>query len=318
MARSDEAIRRRALKRQRTEEEQRAFDRNNKVEKKHKQQPKPVQTTVLDAPKDGHTNDDDEYDPLKEPGAWKCPGCGNGNFASRQWCNSKTCDERRPIHIPAPTSSATRTKRPIKDFKNHYEPNPFDEEGAWTCPSCQFQNFASRERCKGFQCNEKRPTGNGQSAANNGTSNSSRRLPRHDLETSKVVVWSKQADASTLNKNQQLRRKYQETNGEGMSVDDIERAKILIARDDRKRQKKLKDMTGEESTSRVEIKDESAKPTEDPATDEVVDLKVQRKLNKTLRRRYVATGGEGMSEDDIERAKVLIARDERKRQKQSN
>jgi hypothetical protein len=121
-----------------------------------------------------------------------------------------------------------------------------------------------------------------------------------------------------LNKNQQLRRKYQETNGEGMSVDDIERAKILIARDDRKRQKKLKDMTGEESTSRVEVKDESAKPTEDPAMDEVVDLKVQRKLNKTLRRRYVATGGEGMSEDDIERAKVLIARDERKRQKQSN
>jgi Zn-finger in Ran binding protein and others len=339
MPRSEEAIRRRADKRQRTEEEQRMYDRKdmllldkkkaNKAKEKtimkrsnDQQQQDPLKLVAPNTPMDpslNNSNETHELDPLREPGAWKCPGCGNENFASRNWCNSKTCDQRRPDHIPAPSGRAY--KKPKVDFsKNHYQPNPFDEEGAWNCPKCQFQNFASRERCKGFQCQERRPTtaeGSDPTTKIGGSAASSRQS-RHDPETSKVLVWSKQADSITLNKNQELRKKFQESNGgEGMLAEDIERAKILIARDERKRQKKL---VQEESTpQQVEIEGEAVAPKstgeESTPPEMLVDPTIQRKRNKKLRKQYVATGGKGMSEEDIERAKVLIARDERKRQK---
>lgn len=267
---------------------------------------------------DPFSNNPENDDRLREPGAWKCPGCGNENFASRNWCNSKTCDQRRPDHIPAPLPSARAHKRPKVDLTNHYQPSPFHEEGAWNCPKCQFQNFASRERCKGFQCQERRrATTDGSSSITNVGGSTSSRHSRHDPETSKMLVWSKQADSNTLNKNQELRKKYLEKNGgEDMSPEDIERAKILIARDERKRQKRL---VQEESTPQAEIEGEivSSKSTgEEPTVPDVlVDPTIQRKRNRALRKQYVATGGKGMSADDIERAKVLIARDERKRHK---
>jgi hypothetical protein len=112
-------------------------------------------------------------DPLAEPGAWYCQGCGNHNFASRNKCHSKTCPEKRPAGVFVPP----RFKKPNT---------------------------------------------------------------RHDESTSRKQVWAKQADGNTLEQNRLLREKFVETGGEGMEEEDVERAKILIARDERKKNKKKK------------------------------------------------------------------------------
>jgi hypothetical protein len=110
-------------------------------------------------------------DPLAEPGAWYCEGCGNHNFASRNKCHSKTCPEKRPAGVFVPP----RFKKPNT---------------------------------------------------------------RHDESTSRKQVWAEQADQNTLEQNRLLREKFVETGGEGMEEEDVERAKILIARDERKKNKK--------------------------------------------------------------------------------
>ena len=63
---------------------------------------------------------------------------------------------------------------------------------------------------------------------------------RHDKETSKKLVWDRQADTKTLSKNQEVRQRYKETSGDGMDAADVERAKLLIARDQRKQEKMKK------------------------------------------------------------------------------
>ena len=110
--------------------------------------------------------------PLGEPGAWHCQGCGNHNFPSRNSCHSKTCEEKRPAGIFVPP----RYKRPA-----------------------------------------------------NG---------KHDESTNIKTKWPKQADQATVEQNVALRKKFIETGGEGMEEEDVNRAKILIARDERKKDKK--------------------------------------------------------------------------------
>jgi hypothetical protein len=165
--------------------------------------------------------------------------------------------------------------------------------------------------------------------------------PRHDEETSKTLTWAKQANKATLSKNQELRQLYQDTSGEGMSPEDVERAKTLIARDERKRQKKEKKIVDSDETTPTLDKDAE----EDGATNEKVESsemtsmettkeddatiketkqkeaakassssKSKRDKNKALRKRYLETDGKGMVAEQIERAKILIARDERKKQ----
>lgn len=342
MARSEDAIRRRALKRQRTEEEQRNIDRKDMEAAKRKKRKDEMTAAgnsnggnsvvnIVDNNNENSERNDAVEDPMREVGAWKCPGCGNENFASRNWCNSKMCDERRPDHIaPPPFRPRLRAPAaaPSRSYSNNkpYErtstrpPNhPLDEEGVWTCVACQYRNFASRAACNGDGCQEKRPE-HLPKPSRPSSSSSSKKL-RHDPETSKSLVWSKQADQTTLSKNQELRNKFQETGGEGMEAEEVERAKVLITRDERKRQKRLQNkeeagfVVEEEGISKpivpVKIVPNGAEPTE-------IVTKAQKKLNKRLRKRYLAAGGKGMTEDEVERAKVLIARDERKRAKRAS
>ena len=124
MARSEEAIKRRALKRQRTEEEQRQAERRDLEKRQRKEQsvahPKSPQSDSLQSANTKTVPDDklpptqapnNHEDPLKEPGAWKCPKCGNENFASRNWCNSRTCDEARPYEFGQARSPPIRRSR---------------------------------------------------------------------------------------------------------------------------------------------------------------------------------------------------------------
>jgi hypothetical protein len=373
MARSEEAIIKRALKRERTEDEQRRADRTDmykQQEKKAKQEQEakrlrstapsyygPTSTTIklkkdnsktttikstptqqpskkasnMDfkdhrqrenqrpAPQknlDGTTTTNDE-DAMKEPGAWICPKCSNSNFASRRYCNSKTCDEPRPFDA---------------DYNMREKKNTIEKSSI-------------RHRSLRNTSSASRPT----------------KVQRHDEETSKKLVWAEQADPTKLSKNQELRQRFLESGGEGMTQEDIDRAKILLARDERKKSKNNKTKRTSKASSAIETKSESnntssssalgddannsdskKEPVEEKhiATNEELnqqedninnqentkqqrepkksnDSKSKRDQNAALRRLYLETNGKGMKPDQIERAKLLITRDERKKQRKS-
>ena len=254
MARSEEAILRRALKRNRTEGEQRQADRNEMKRQALKQ-------------------------------AQKAEAGGTGN--------------------KRPRVSESRTERTPGN------------------------RGASRDR------------GNPRHGPNSSISSSRRptaKKPRHDEETSKKLVWARQADSTTLSKNQELRQKYKETGGEGMDPKDLERAKLLIARDERKKErknKKKKTTDNTTTTADAEGTKESPPKKETPAVEnssseskkspESSDTnkknknssQAKRDQNKALRKRYLETNGVGMKKDQIERAKLLIARDQKKKQRRA-
>lgn len=183
---------------------------------------------------------------------------------------------------------------------------------------------------------------------------------RHDPETSKALVWAEQADEDKISKNQALRNKYKQTGGEGMDPEELERAKLLIARDERKKLKKQKKKEnpgesgveegkeeGQESSENVlldnnkssqdgsstEAKDENEDngaegkepPSKIPEKDRKKEhdakckknAKANRDRNNALRKRYQETSGKGMNPADAKRAKQLLERDERKKQKRA-
>jgi hypothetical protein len=123
-----------------------------------------------------------------------------------------------------------------------------------------------------------------------------------------------------------------------MEPEDVERAKILIARDERKSQKKgpqtqtktsVTPVAAVEPTEATTEKVAAVEPTEamtekkkkqndmteKEKQNDKEDSKSRKDKNKALRKRFKETGGEGMKPEKIERAKLLIERDERKRTK---
>lgn len=122
-------------------------------------------------------------------------------------------------------------------------PNTLQEPGAWKCPSCENQNFASRHKCRSATCNTKRPLGvfvPPKFKSGDG-----------DGEKKESTKWPAQAGEERIQHNEYLRKRYLETMGgesgdagassEGMSEEDIARAKLLIERDERKKlQKEVK------------------------------------------------------------------------------
>jgi len=64
---------------------------------------------------------------------WRCPNCGNHNWAIRMVCNNKSC--------------------------NMQNPNARDPAGRriWVCPKCSNKNYLHREVCNRDNCDEERP-----------------------------------------------------------------------------------------------------------------------------------------------------------------
>ena len=62
-----------------------------------------------------------------KPGDWKCPECGNWNFADRRTCNFNAC------------------------------PLAYWKRGDWTCGACGNHNYASRTHCAMRRCQAPRP-----------------------------------------------------------------------------------------------------------------------------------------------------------------
>jgi hypothetical protein len=260
MTRSQEAMQRRAEKRNRTVDEQRRAD----AEALRVQRQKETEASRTRRPPH----------PLPQT-----------DFIKPQSLDS----ERRPGRRTQPPSASPAS-----------EDNPLEETGAWICSGCGNHNFASRRVCHSQTCDQKRP---------GDTPVPARRPSRHAAATSKPTHWLPQADAAVIETNQALRQRYVETQGEGMTETDRERAMVLIARDERKKEKKA---LAKKKVNPEEVPHSTESTTTCYSDKKDVDT---RKANTALRKRYMKTRGDGMIQEEIARAKILIARDERKRQR---
>jgi len=299
MARSAEALTRRAEKRSRPLEEQARVDATS-AKKSRKLSEKGQEVNKA----------------LTEPGAWKCPSCGNQNFPSRYICNSKTCNESKP-------------ESAILESQQH-------RAGGLGPPSWTTSRRPSRPP----------PPMN-------------KKPKRHDPETSKCIDWTKpQASDDQIEHNKLLRQRLKD-NDPTLQGDDLERAKILVARDERKKQNKSKigkskkgwkgsadddQDSGGGSSSKNSSDNSKNKDSTDSSTkvskkerqkaNKLLLRQMQegqemseadkkraeevlgRKANKTLMKTYVKTGGgKGMTQEDATRAQNLLARKERKQQR---
>lgn len=167
--------------------------------------------------------------------------------------------------------------------------------------------------------------------------------PRHDVETSKKLVWARQSDSKTISRNKELRELFRQTGGKGMDTEDVERAKVLLARDHRKQERKKRNMnkTAGVTNKKLTESSDTAKKESDSlsnkkevlAQEEIkqrdgnlestkkgrksTEAQSQRDQNKALRVLYLKTGGKGMEEDQIKRAKLLFVRIKKKHQRRS-
>lgn len=309
MARSKDALERRAAKRGRSVDEERMVEVTKKAARQSQPEKKrhPPQHDLT-----ATTTNDSAYErALNEPGAWQCPSCGNHNFASRDTCRSTTCRAERIATIA--------------------------EGGDWSGNRPRHPPAPAR---------------------------------RHDLTTSKTLSWPvAAATRERLSENQRLRRLYyslqttttattttptitmatdsRERSGSISSsgrspsllltAEEMERAEILIQRDERKKQKKAikKKLTagatrnveeeekqeqlpqtsddGEKKNRQRSVDELSSSSVDSPITT-LPDNKLQNKLNKALRKKFAKTGANGMSDQEIARYHLLVARQERKRQ----
>ena len=78
---------------------------------------------------------------------------------------------------------------------------------------------------------------------------------KHKLQNGPALKWTKkQASPEQIAHNVALRKRYVETNGIGMSVEDVDRAKTLIARDERRKFKKAEAKKKESSKGSAGVK----------------------------------------------------------------
>jgi hypothetical protein len=151
--------------------------------------------------------------------------------------------------------------------------------------------------------------------------------PRHDPETSKLIDWTKpQASASLIEQNQQLRQRLRDGDPT-LQGDELERAKLLVARDERKQQKKAaqkkskaqveKPCSVDKTTTTIKDKKEDAvSETDSQETDKknnarrlkLLAMREQQKANKKLLQKLQETQGEGLTEAQQEKALEIHAR----------
>ena len=88
--------------------------------------------------------------------------------------------------------------------------------------------------------------------------------------------WARQASQEQIERNASLRTQYSETNGEGMSEEDAQRARALILRDERKRAKKAeraKRKTESAAVSKPSTKDTKEQNTKKEKPESATDTK---------------------------------------------
>jgi len=116
-------------------------------------------------------------------GDWICPKCRNHNYASREVCNSPTCQQRKidSMRWVCPTCQNDNfPEREVCNLKDCQTPKPANPQlvndkseiqgkkrskpgdpDNWLCPVCGNENFPTRTVCNMPNCREPRNAGDG-------------------------------------------------------------------------------------------------------------------------------------------------------------
>jgi hypothetical protein len=202
---------------------------------------------------------------------------------------NKTTDTETRTDTDAETRTYKRTNGTVHKYGSK-KIDPLSEQGSWKCPGCQNHNFASRSTCNSKTCNETRPA------------DCLRPIQRH-----------LQASQQHLIPSLQRQRPVAEPAAAAAASDNSNGKRPAPAQRERepnsnsKRPFNNRDKRGRHDVNTS--KTQSWAVQSDDAT-----LAQNRELRRKLAESPGGTG-EGMDEEDVKRAKTLIARDERKKQK---
>jgi uncharacterized OB-fold protein len=272
MARSKEALERRAEKRQISVEEQRLKDRKSKPKEplkedvtsnEHKRPTdakKAISGVKRKAEKIEETNNTE----------WLCHKCSNKNYAHRSTCNR--CMETRmdtganvktaPKVVHNAGNVAIRTDDSAVATSQGKPSVKTTNSLQWTCTSCQNENFPHRTHCnrcmtervicikadsKGSISNESIQPVVQKSESTSSSYITSNKKPKFASTTAvgkqqvkTKSTWSAPADDKRIAENEALRIAYLAGKVEGLTPENVERAKILVQRSQRKKEKKVK------------------------------------------------------------------------------
>jgi hypothetical protein len=172
-------------------------------------------------------------------------------------------DVNHPVNKKRKQEEDVKKKNDGGNLHNTYEDNPnnvidpLKEDGSWICSACNNHNFASRRICNSKTCNQPRPGGNyGFKQTNNKhykvvskrsfnilVANRKNKSSDGEGNASRVLLpklkWPTQAGPGRILYNQNLRERFKLDRTKLNDVE-LERALILIKRDERKKEKRLK------------------------------------------------------------------------------
>ena len=175
----------------------------------------------------GSDNGSDEHIDKKDASDWRCSACGNLNWACRAVCNSKTCSERRPVATP----------------------KAVEKKATWSCPKCKTRNEGLKCVKEGCSVQKLRPRlvfdgrrekKNAAKAMKRKSEEKKRSTMRETSDGEKMGGGWAIAVASDdhIEANMKLREAFLSGRAGDLSEDDQKRAKILIARSERKKARK--------------------------------------------------------------------------------
>jgi hypothetical protein len=232
MARSEEALIKRAAKRLVPLEEQKVKDSRRK-----KRTAAPIENTESKRAKVTPVKAVKEVKAVQisEKDDWICGKCSNKNFHHRETCNRcqgsreikkdvtpKLTDVISPkplaLKLVSETSSSTATKLkhsakaepgtsssiPSKAKDSTTTTSPIDSDSNWTCLSCKNENFAARSVCN--RCQSSRPSSLGDNVKKEST------VPIMVIKnpaaknSAGLKCWGKQASDSEIAANMALRK----------------------------------------------------------------------------------------------------------------
>ena len=306
MARSADALQRRAQKRGRDLQEQQTADANAAAKDR-------TNNKKLTTEKGQEVSQ-----ALTEPGAWKCPSCGNHNFSSRYICNSKTCDETKPESAVrasqasrggalGPKSWSTASRPPPNKKPKRHDPET-SKVIDWSKPQASASqiehNQLLRQRLK-----DNDPT-----------------LVGEELERAQILVArdarkeQKKKVKPTKRERKQQRKANNTNTDQTASIDANEAPPTKTEEDDKKeltsQPPKLSKKEQQKANKLLlkQLEDTQGKGMTEEALKRANELQ-NRKANKALMKKFQTTRGKGMSPDEKTRAQNLISRKERKHQR---
>ena len=219
MPRSQEALARRAAKRGRTVEEQRAIDNKtaNSETETAATTPTPPPVNKVDATISQETIVTSMGPVQKKQKREKEGPLTLNNAALGEQPEAQQVQEKLTLSGTAVANDDDMAKA-------------LEEKGAWTCPKCGNHNYASRRVCHSKTCDQQCPPNRGQHT----------RASRKPLKSQPLLPklkWPQQAGPERIIYNMELRARYK-SNRESLDEQELERAEQLMKRDRRKREKR--------------------------------------------------------------------------------